>query len=102
MTQQPKDPDRLHLRKLPGVTSYLIIYKRRLIGQVESVPIPTTNGFIDPPILLEQPFSEQLQDRIRDLVNKRDGTNRDIVVRCAPRRDHPAIQNYLMRRVLRW
>lgn len=57
---------------------------------------------IVPPILLHQPFSEQLKDRIRDLVNKRDGTNRDIVVKCAPRRDHPAIQKYLMQRMLRW
>ncbi len=57
---------------------------------------------VDPPILLEKRFSERLVDRIKDLVNKRDGTNRDIVVNAAPRPDHPAIKKYMMKRMLTW
>lgn len=97
-----KDPDRLYLWPVPGSTTYFIVYKQRRIGQVESVQLPTLNGLIDPPILLEKPFSEAFVTRIKDLVNKRDGTNRDIAVRTPPRRDDPVIQDYLLRRKFRW
>lgn len=97
-----KDPNRLHLIRAPGATTYFIVYRQRRIGQVESVQLQTINGMIDPPILLEKPFSEPFIDRIKDLVNKRDGTNRDIVVKTPPRQDHPAIKKYLLQRILRW
>ena len=97
-----RDPDRLHLWRVPGATTFFIVYRQRRIGQVESVKIPVLGGFIDPPILLEKPFSEAFTDRIKDLVNKRDGTNRDIVVKTPPRRDHPAIIQYLTQSRLRW
>ncbi len=97
-----KDPNRLHLLRVPGATTFFIVYRQRRIGQVESVQIPVLGGFVDPPILLEKPFSEAFTDRIKDLVNKRDGTNRNIVVKTPPKRDHPAIKKYLMQRILRW
>lgn len=99
-----KDPNRLHLRKcrILGSTTYYIVYRQRKIGQVESLPLVTRDGLIQPPILLNRPFSEFLIDRIRDLVNKRDGTNRNIVVKAAPRPDHPAIKKYMLQRILRW
>lgn len=102
MASSHKDPNRLHLHRVPGATAYFIVYRQRRIGQVESVQLPTLTGFIDPPILLERRFSEQLIERIKDLVNRRDGTNRDIVVKTPPRRDHPAIQKFLTQRLLRW
>ena len=88
------DPNRLFLWTPPGGNTSLIIYKQRMIGQVSLKPVPTFAGLMDPPILLEKPFSERLKDRIRDLVNQRDGTNRNIVVREAPSRDHPAVVKY--------
>lgn len=97
-----KDPNRLHLWPVPGATTWFIMYRQRRIGQVESIRLPTMNGMIDPPILLHKPFSEQLINRIKDLVNKRDGTNRDIVVSTAPNPNHPAIQKYLLGRQFRW
>jgi hypothetical protein len=97
----PFDPNRLHLKRVTGRSStYLIVFKQRIVGQVESVPVRAIGGGMEePPILLERPFSERLQDRIRDLVNKRDGTNRNIIVRSAPRRDHPAIIRYFEKRL---
>ena len=88
------NPDRLHLRRSVHGTTYLILYRQRLIGQVGLSP--------DSAILLEKPFSEQFCDRIRDLVNKRDGTNRNITVRCAPDRNDPAILKFLSRQRLSW
>lgn len=102
MTSRPKDPDRLHLRRVTSGTTYLIIYKKRMIGQVESIPRESPDKNVWPSILLEKPFSPALCDRIRDLVNKRDGTNRNIEVRSAPRRDHPAILKFLKGRRLTW
>ncbi len=97
-----RDPGRLHLWRVPGATTFFIVYRQRRIGQVESVQIPVLGGFVEPPILLEKPFSEAFTDRIKDLVNKRDGTNRDIVVKTPPRRDDPAIIQYLTQTRLRW
>ena len=87
-------PDRLHLRRNASGLTYYIVYRQRMIGQVTTQP--------DAPILLEKPFSEQFCDRIRDLVNKRDGTNRNIRVVSAPTRDNPAIVKYLTKQRLSW
>lgn len=100
--QQSKDPDRLHLRKLRGTATYFIVWKRRRIGQVQAAPILTKNGFVQPVILLEKRFSEQLIERIKDMVNNIMGTNHDFRVRVPPRADHPAIQKYNLRQRAKW
>jgi len=96
------NPNRLHLWPTPKGTTYFIMYKQRIIGQVEALLSLGFGGLKDPPILLHKPFSEHLVNRIKDLVNRRDGTNRDIVVKTPPRPDHPAIQKYLTQRMLTW
>ena len=102
MIQQPKDPNRLHLRRHPGTATYLIVWKRRRIGQVEGAPMLTKNGFVQPVILLERKFSEQLVERIKDLLNNVMGTNHDFRVSVPPRADHPAIQEYNLRQRAKW
>lgn len=101
MTIQQPDPNRLHLRRLGNSATYFIVWRQRRIGQVQAVPIITKEGSIRPPILLEKHFSEQLVERIKDLVNNVMGTNQDFIVRVPPRRDHPSIQKYLLRQ-LKW
>lgn len=102
MIRHKPDPNRLHLRKLPNTSTYFICWKQRRIGQVNAFPIPTKNGFVQPAILLEAKFSEQMVERIKDLLNKVMGTNHDFRVHVPPRRDHPAIQKYLMRQQAKW
>ncbi len=96
------NPDRLHLRKLPGTATYFIVLKQRRIGQVEGAPILTKKGLVQPVILLERKFSEQLVERIKDLVNNIMGTNQDFRVSVPPRADHPAIERYNLRQRAKW
>lgn len=99
--QQRKDPNRLHLRKVPGSTTYSICWKKRRIGQVNAAPILTKKGFVQPVILFERKFSQQLIERVKDLINNVMGTNHDFRVMVPPRPDHPAIQKYNQRQ-LKW
>lgn len=100
--QSPKNPDRLHLRKLPGTATYFIVCKQRRIGQVEGAPILTKNGLVQPVILLHRKFSEQLVERIKDMVNNIMKTNQDFRVMVPPRADHPAIEKYNLRQRAKW
>ena len=102
MIRQSSDPNRLHLRRHPGTATYFIVLKQRRIGQVEGAPILTKNGLVQPVILLHRKFSEQLVERIKDLVNNIMGTNQDFRVMVPPRADHPAIEKYNLRQRLKW
>jgi len=53
-------------------------------------------------ILLEKRFSEQLIERIKDMVNNIMGTNQDFRVSVPPRADHPAIEKYNLRQRAKW
>ena len=56
------------------------------------------NGHL-PKITLDRTLTEQMLERIKKVINKRDGTNRDVeVINPPPPLDHPAIQRYLLRR----
>ena len=102
MTRQYKDPNRLHLRRYPGTATYSIVWNRRRIGQVEGAPILTKDGLVRPVILLQRKFSEQLVERIKDLLNNVMGTNHDFRVSVTPRADHPAIEKYNLRQRVKW
>lgn len=102
MIRHKPDPDRLHLRKWQNTPTYFIIWKQRRIGQVNALPVLTKRGLLQPPILLETKFSEQMVERIKDLVNKVLKTNHDFAVNVPPRRDHPAIEKYLLRQQAKW
>ena len=102
MIRNPRDPNRLHLRKFPGTCTYMIVLNRRRIGQVQGAPILTKDGFVQPVILLEKKFSEQLIERIKDMVNNIMGTNQDFQVSVPPRADHPAILKYNARQMAKW
>ena len=91
------DPNRLQLRRIPGSTIYFIWHQQKWIGTVDSVPAMTIRGIQPPAILLRRVCTEQLIDRIRDLVNKRDGTNRTVaVIPPPPSMEHPAIQRFML------
>ncbi len=103
MTRQSlKDPNRLHLRKFSGTSTYMIVCKQRRIGQVQGAPMLTKKGLVQPVILLERKFSEQLVERIKDMVNNIMGTNQDFRVMVPPRADHPAIEKYNLRQMSKW
>ena len=102
MIRQSKDPNRLHLQRFPGTSTYFIVWKRRRIGQVQGAPILTKDGFVQPVILLQKKFSEQLVERIKDMVNNIMGTNTDFRVSVPPRADHPAIEKYNLRQRAKW
>lgn len=69
---------------------------------MEGAPILTKKGFVQPVILLEKQFSEQLVERIKDLLNNIMGTNQDFKVSAPPRADHPAIEKYNLRQRSKW
>lgn len=104
MIRQParKDPNRLHLRRHPGTATYFIVWKRRMIGQVQGAPMLTKDGLIQPVILLQRKFSEQLVERIKGVVNNIMKTNQDFRVMVPPRADHPAIEKYNLRQRAKW
>lgn len=103
MTQQQfNDPNRLHLRKWRNTATYFIVWKQRRIGQVQGAPILTKDGLKAPVILLERKFSEQLIERIKDMVNDIMKTNQDFRVMVPPRADHPAIEKYNLRQRAKW
>ena len=50
-------------------------------------------------IVLSRVVTEQTLERIKRVINKRDGTNRDVAhLKPPPRLDHPRIQKYLLRK----
>ncbi len=102
MIRHKSDPNRLHLRKWQNTPTYFIVYQQRRTGQVNAAPILTKNGFVQPAILLEAKFSEQMVERIKDLLNKVMKTNHDFRVHVPPRRDHPAIEKYLLKKQAKW
>ena len=102
MILQPKDPNRLHLQRFPGTVTYMIVFHRRIIGQVEGSPMKTKKGFVQPVILLHKRFSQQLVERIKDMLNNIMGTNQDFRVSVPPRADHPAIEKYNLRQRAKW
>ena len=90
----------LKLVRLGNSYVYVVRLGPRIIGRVDCLPIVTKKGIKEPPLLLFERVSERLEDRIKDLINKRDGTNRDIEVKRAP--DRQKVKKALERRRLVW
>ena len=96
--------EKLTLKQIhPTASQDLIYHGDRFIGTVTRGPVRMVSGMTSGPrIALSVPQTEQMVERIKNLVNKRDNTNCDFgVAKPPPRHDHPAIQNYLIRKYLR-
>lgn len=90
----------LRLTRLGQSYVYMVRLGPRFIGRIDCLPIVTKQGMKDPPLLMFERVSEPLLDRIKDLVNKRDGTNRDVEVHYTP--DRNKIRKHMERRQLTW
>ena len=78
------------IRAAPESDTDMIFEGKRFVGIV---------GRRKPVIQLEHDITQQTLERIKNVVNKRDNTNKDIPVRNPPPSlDHPAVQRYLRRR----
>ena len=90
----------LRLTRLGRSYVYVVRLGPRIIGRIDCLPIVTKKGVMEPPLLMFERVEEPLLDRIKDLVNKRDGTNRNIEVRWSP--DKNKVKKLAQRRRLVW
>ena len=89
----------LSLKRITNTRVDLIYLGDDYIGLIGLDPVVRNGKTEAPKIVLDSQQTEQTVERIKDLVNKHRGTNRDIgVIKPPPRLNDPRIIDYMRRK----